>query len=98
MGFFKWLDKHIRDSNEKWEWRTTESPKMKAEREEREAAREAREAEERSRCCANCYFFEEFYGGKYFWCRKNDFCFDRYEAENQGIHYTKICNLYERKY
>lgn len=87
MGFFSWLDKHARESND-IAFRASVEREMEIER---------REEEKKTWCCANCFWFEESECGKNYWCIKHNFCFDIIEAVEHKIHYRKICDYYEKK-
>ena len=91
MGFFKWLDNHIRESNENWH---------KDYRAEQERQRAEQEAEQRYldsiECCANCYWFKRWDGARHYRCCKRDFCFDFDEADRGKIHYKRTCKFFKK--
>ncbi len=84
MGFFKWLDKHIRESNDNWHQSYVEEQRRK-------------KAEEEGDCCANCLYFSiGHYRGAYY-CSKLNFRYDYDDANINRTHYKKICNHFIRK-
>ena len=90
MGFFKWLDKKMRDSNarsrEKDEWKAERNRIWKQELEERERKEREKESERKSNimCCANCRY--SGYYGRY-GCRNS----------NHGTtsNYKDVCSEFE---
>ena len=63
MGFWKWLDMHMRESNENSreraaEWERYAEENRRREREEEEKRQQQLEEEKKkSRCCANCRWY-----------------------------------------
>lgn len=92
MGFFKWLDNHIRESNERWS-RDYEEGQSR----ERARKQAQQDYEDSIECCANCYWFHEYSCGRHYWCTKHDFCFDFDDARSGGIHYKKTCHRFTKK-
>ena len=93
MSFFKWLDNHIRESNEKWHqsYRAGEEEKQRRE----EAKQQYLDSLD---CCANClwYKYRDYSGNKYI-CTKHDFCFDEFEVKYHDIHHEKTCAQFRRR-
>ena len=100
MGFFKWLDNHIRESNEKWaenfDKRSEGFLDYENRRKENERARKKAEEEYLNsiECCANCYWFN--HAGYRYGCRRHDFEFNLSEIVNNNIHYKKTCMYFSR--
>ena len=98
MGFFKWLDKHIRASNASdfagyGDYSKRRDAEIAAEKEQREAE----EAAEKTRmknleCCANCTWFVELHGR----CSKHDCSFSPYDMAHNN-HYLYYCVDFWRK-
>ena len=85
MGFLKWLDNHVRQSNENWHQGYVESERK-------------RKIEEAQKCCANCLWFSRFdcgYGPYH--CSKLNFNFDYDKANREKIHHTKTCRYFYKK-
>ena len=87
MGFFKWLDKHIRESNEfEREWSSKKNREYKEKQEEKRSERESRKKS--LVCCANCRYNDYYgmYGCKYI----ND-------GTNRTGKYDTVCEKFEYK-
>ena len=100
MGFFKWLDKSIRASNDRWSGNSEEWDRR---REKERAAQRERDAEKQNHldslaCCANCYYFEKRCVSPEYWCRKHDIEFDPYVygGINQTIYYKKCLDFHRK--
>lgn len=96
MGFFKWLDKHMRASNQKTfermheqnKWQQEQYSKLAAEMEEE---REKRESLAAIDACANCRFYDSVLRR----CEKNGVQYFGKGEDNGSYAYT--CDDFERK-
>ncbi len=92
MAIFRWFADMARRSNEKdFDDRYRHQQHVAAQ------SRAEQQYKDSLDCCANCLWYDEYSGGKLYYCSKHHFSYDMDDVKRRQIQYKKTCNDFFRK-